>query len=72
MGATISWTAAGFPSELQSSTATVTCGMCISPPPSQHAGSWECRGGAAAAAALRPRAWVVYIGGCLGQKGLVR
>ena len=46
-----------FPGEPQSSTATVACGMCISPPPSLHDGSWERGGGDAAVAALRPRAW---------------
>lgn len=49
----------GFLGEPQSSTATVACGMCISPPPGQHAGSWGCRGSGGAVAALSLRAWVV-------------
>ena len=52
----------GFPGEPQSSTATVACGMCISPPPSQHAGSWGRRGGDVAVVALCQRAWVVCAG----------
>ena len=68
VGATISWAAAGFPSEPQSSTATVAYGMCILPPSSRHAGSWERRGGDVAVTAFRPRAWVVCAGrGCSGR-----